>query len=146
MLYRAEATIRAPASHVWAVLTDFEAYAEWNRFTPGVRPAGPLEVGTMVHLRVRLYGFAQPQRERITCVEPGRLVAWGFEGKLLRAERRQSIESLGPSESRYVTEDRIEGPLAGVVEACMGARLRRGFGWVAADLRARAESSWAARA
>ncbi len=146
MLYRAEALIAAPAAHVWAVLTDFEAYAAWNRFTPGARPDGPFAEGTTMRLRVRLYGVAQPQRERITALEPGTRVAWGFAGPLLRAERVQTVEARGPATSHYVTEDRIEGPLSGVVEGLMGGRLRRGFGFVAEDLKARAEATWAGAA
>ncbi|MEM1416865.1 MAG: SRPBCC domain-containing protein [Myxococcota bacterium] len=141
MLYRAEATIAAPAAHVWAVLTEFDAYGAWNPFTPVVRLGGPLAIGTKVSMRVRIYGFAQPQSERISALEPGRLLAWGFGGPFVRADRRQTVEDLGEGTSRYVTEDRIEGPLAGVVEALLGNRLRAGFQGVAEGLKARAEAT-----
>jgi len=49
---KAEIEIDAPAEKVFDILTDLEAYPEWNPFTPWVE--SPLELGSPVHLYARL--------------------------------------------------------------------------------------------
>ena len=51
---RTEIAIDAPPERVWAVLTDFERYGEWNPFVPSLQ--GELSGGS--RLRVRLTGDA----------------------------------------------------------------------------------------
>lgn len=140
MLYRSECTIAAPPERVWAVLTDFAAYPEWNRFTPRIDLEGPLAAGSTVALHTRLRGRIQVQREQVRRVDEPRELVWGVRFPLgaIRAERVQRIE---PTEDgcRYVSEDRIEGPLSFVVERMFGASLREGFAAMAEGLRERVE-------
>ena len=50
MQLRTEIEIDAPAQKVWAVLTDFARYPEWNPFITSVE--GKLEVGARLDIRV----------------------------------------------------------------------------------------------
>lgn len=138
MLYRATSGISADAETVWAVLTAFERYPEWNPFTPRVDLEGPLSPGATVALHTRLRGRIVVQRETVRRVSPPRELVWGVRFPLgaIRAERVQRLE-VTEGGCRYVTEDRIEGPLAGIVDALYGASLRSGFAAMAEALEAR---------
>src|SRR5688572_2335739 len=70
-----EIVIDAPPERVWAVLTDFERYAEWNPFVQAVQ--GELTEGG--RLRVRLVppgGRAITMRPRVTAMDPGVAFEW----------------------------------------------------------------------
>lgn len=69
--------ISAPPDAVWAVLTEFAAYPEWNPFI--VKASGGLAKGGRLSITVALpsrggqrVGF----RPVITVLEPGRMLAW----------------------------------------------------------------------
>jgi hypothetical protein len=70
-----ELAIGAPPEKVWAVLTDFPAYQEWNPFVTSA--AGPLVKGGRLSIRVRL-PEGPPLRfdPTITVLEPGSMLAW----------------------------------------------------------------------
>jgi len=62
MLYRAmfertlhtEIEIDASPARVWAVLTDFDRWSEWNSVLLGMKLRGPLQVGTKAKLTINL--------------------------------------------------------------------------------------------
>ena len=70
-----EITVPSPAEAVWQVLTDFDAYAEWNPFL--VSAEGTPEVGERLEIR-----FAPPGRRPMTMrptvrvAEEGRRLVW----------------------------------------------------------------------
>ncbi|SEE00743.1 hypothetical protein SAMN05216532_6583 [Streptomyces sp. 2231.1] len=68
--------ISAPAEQVWAVLTDFERFHEWNPFL--VEAAGQAVPGTRLSLRFRLPGGGREMVFTPTVLEsePGRLLRW----------------------------------------------------------------------
>ncbi len=140
VLYRSECTIAASPEEVWAVLTDFEAYPKWNSFTPRVDLEGPLAPGSTVALHTRLRGRIQVQREEVRRVVEPRELVWGvrFPLGVIRAERVQRIEPTD-GRCRYISEDRIEGPLSFVVERLLGRSLREGFAAMAQELQERVE-------
>ncbi|MFW5920299.1 MAG: SRPBCC domain-containing protein [Polyangiales bacterium] len=140
---RAEAVIEAPRETVWAVLADLPRYPEWNPFT--VRVRSTLRVGDPVDMRVMLHGVPHPQREWIRSVSHCEHICWGMHmlsPKLLRAERWQTLETLGPDRTRYVSEDRLEGPLVPLVLRTYGGAMQRGFDALATALKHRAESMY----
>ena len=75
MLFRAERVLDASPEEVWAVLTDFAAYPDWNPFTPEVA-MGRFEVGAKVSMLVRLAGRSQRQKAKLTEFVPGQRFAW----------------------------------------------------------------------
>ncbi len=139
--YRSEILIEASPERVWEVLVDLPRYGDWNPFTVAVR--SPLEVGTDVDMEVLLNGRLHRQRETVRVVQPHRCLSWGMQlgpRWLLRAERQQTLASEGDSSTRYVTEDRIEGWLAPVVDVLYAETLQEGFAAMAAALKQRVES------
>lgn len=70
-----EITIDAEAARVWAVLTDFAAYPEWNPFI--TRISGPLEVGQKLTVRMQPPGGRGITfKPTVTTVDEGRRFAW----------------------------------------------------------------------
>jgi len=138
-VYAAEVEIDAPVDEVWAVLTDLDAYPEWNPFTPSMRST--LAVGEPIDMRVRMakLGLTVRQRETVRAVEPRRRLVWGEDmmGGLVRAERVQTLTELPGGRTRYRTEDVIEGPLGPLVFLIFGPSIQAGFDSVADALAAR---------
>jgi uncharacterized protein YndB with AHSA1/START domain len=140
--------IDAPASLVWEVLTDFERYALWNSFCPGLKTTGKL--GDLVHMQVRIPGTDQviPVNEYLVAYEPERLLSWEqrpTDENKDAARRDQYIEAVGPDRSRYFTTDLFIGLNAETIMREHGAWVKAGFDQVARDVKARAEALQAQR-
>lgn len=137
----ASVEIDAPIDEVWAVLTDFAAYPEWNRFTTSVECSGRL--GDPVVMQVCFAG-AKPMRqvEVLNVFEAPRRVAWGMHmgtALLLVANRYQVLEPLGPSRTRYTSTDFLSGLLAPLVKLLYAEKMRAGFALAGEGLKARCE-------
>jgi hypothetical protein len=70
-----EATIEASADEVWAVLSDFDSYGEWN---PGMQSVqGEAVAGTRLTIRFALNGGrTMTMRPTVLVAEPGRELRW----------------------------------------------------------------------
>lgn len=104
--------IAASPAAVWAVLTDTDAYPEWNPFVR--RLDGPLEQGSRITVDLLPRG-TEPQRmtPRIVEVEPGRSFTWlghvGVPG-ILDGRHRFAVEAT-PTGSTLVQHERLSGAL-----------------------------------
>jgi hypothetical protein len=83
-LIRTHAQIGAEADDIWAVLADFDAYAEWNPLN--IRAKGQAVLG----LKVPMTFLHLPSTEKtidqtvtVTTCEPGRALAWSGSVPLL---------------------------------------------------------------
>lgn len=82
---RTEILLDAPPDRVWALLADFDRYAEWNPLN--IRAAGRAEPGAKI--RMTFLNLAQPggatidQTVTLTTCEPGRALAWSGRIPLL---------------------------------------------------------------
>lgn len=134
--------VAAPAATVWTVITDLARYPEWNPFVVACRST--LEPGSPIDMRVRVLPFvAQPQRETIFEHEPGRLLSYGLAPMPLGAlasRRSHAVESVAPERARYVSDFRLDGWLAPVVQGLFGRRLAAGFAAMSAAIKTRAET------
>ena len=135
--------IAAPADVVWDVVTDFAAYREWNPFQ--TECSAELTPGAPIRMRVALGpGAPKPQTEYIDEVDvDGRWFTYRMKpapGRLLHSVRRQHVVDLGGGRSRYESDFRIAGPLAGLVDALLGRTLTARFAAVADALAARAQA------
>ncbi len=79
-----EALIPAAPDRVWAVLADFDRYAEWNPLN--IRAAGEARPGARI--RMTFLNLARPGRTLdqtviLTTCEPGRALAWSGNIPLL---------------------------------------------------------------
>jgi hypothetical protein len=74
-LIKTETIIKADPERVWAEMTDFASFPDWNPF---VRKAqGRLEPGEQLKIQLRLdHGLPMTFRPRVTVVEPGRELRW----------------------------------------------------------------------
>jgi hypothetical protein len=121
--------IQASAETVWKVITDLDAYGEWNPFVVGCRST--FKVGDPIDMKVRLFpGFTQKQRETILEHVPGKRLCYGIPGMPLGAlssRRGHEIYPLDPGRARYDSHFQLSGWLAPVVRMLIGARLQAGF-------------------
>lgn len=135
-----EFDIEAPAEVVWAVLTDFERYTEWNPFV--VEARCDLRPGGAIDMKVKLLGPAQRQVEYIHAVEPGKGFSYNmkpFPLGGLSSLRSHTIIDLGDGRCHYSSHFHLQGWLMPVVRGLMRGALQRGFGSMSEALKARAE-------
>ena len=142
----ASADIDAPIDHVWAILTDFESYSEWNPFTVAVDTC--FEPGRPVIMDVALMPpKTMRQVEFINVIEAPRRIAWGYvmgHASILQANRYQLLEPLAGDRCRYRTVDYFSGSMVPLMMATMGKKVKAGFEGVARGLKARAEAQLSA--
>ncbi|WP_086826104.1 SRPBCC family protein [Streptomyces sp. NRRL B-24572] len=118
----AEARIEAPAGKVWARLTDFSSYGEWNATHTSFPNGGPaaLEAGATFTENMKLMGFPAE-------------VLWTVEE--LESERAFTIRGKGPMGvvvgTRYsltadgdATTVRIDGEFTGAAVSLMAGKLK----------------------
>ena len=139
---RDEIEIQASPERVWEVLTDFDAYQEWNPFM--VEAEGRAVVGQRLRLRMRPPGRRRPTtfRPRVLEAEPGRRLRW--LGRLLLpglfdGEHRFAIEPAGPGRARLVQEETFGGLLAPLLLRFLAEPTLAGFRQMDQALEARAE-------
>jgi uncharacterized protein YndB with AHSA1/START domain len=134
--------IDACAAEVWSVITDLDAYGEWNPFVVACRST--LVVGDPIDMKVRLFeSFTQKQRETILEHEPGKRLAYGVAGLPLGALsslRSHEVHTLDANRTRYRSHFELDGWLAPLVQALLGTRLRKGFDGMTRALADRAQS------
>lgn len=139
--------IAAPASVVWAVLTDLPHYNEWNPFC--VKADSTLELGAAVHMKLINYavpGSIVPNCEFVCAFEPERLLSWELphsEAWPYPARRDQVIEATGPASCRYTSTDAFLGANGIHVFRFAGPWVKRAFDDTALALKARAEDLYA---
>ena len=110
---RSEVDMAGTREEVWAVLSDFSAYGEWN---PGfARIDGRAEAGTRLRIAFALNGGrTMTMRPRVLVAEPGRelrwlgrpLLPWVFDG-----EHRFELHEDEPGRVRLVQSERFRGLL-----------------------------------
>ena len=133
-------TIAAPAERVWAILTDFGAYAQWNPFLE--QASGSAVVGSRLTIRFHPPGSrATTLRPTVLSADPGRELRW--RGRvllpgLLDAVHHFTIEPDGPNRVKFTQHETFSGLLLPL----FGATLRngeRGFAAMNQALKTRAE-------
>ncbi len=121
---RTEIEIAASATTVWAVLTDFPRYGEWNPFLE--RVATELVPGAPVAMTVRLAGHALAVDARMIAVTPGREFRWAgprsrLQAVVFRGNHFFRLEPRGPDACRFLHGE----DFAGVSLPLIGRWLRR---------------------
>ena len=62
--------IDAPIQTVWSVLTQFDSYESWNKFSPVVETAGGLGDGVTLHVKLNDSGRLTKSNLKIEQIEP----------------------------------------------------------------------------
>jgi hypothetical protein len=108
-----ETTIDATPDQVWAVLSYFGAYEQWNPAFVSVE--GVAEAGTRLDIRFKLKGDRSIRmRPTVLAAEPGRELRW--LGRLLvpglfDGEHRFEIHEEAPGRVRFAQHERFRGLL-----------------------------------
>lgn len=130
--------IDAEPDTVWSVLTDVENWPSWTASVRSVqrRDAGPLRAGSAA--LVRQPGL-RPQVWRVTELAERACFTWQARGRGLTTTGYHLLATDGDAVLATIGI-RQHGPLAGVVGALFGARIRRFVTLEAEGLRRAAEA------
>jgi hypothetical protein len=127
---------------VWAAVTDFAAYPEWNPFIRQI--SGELREGARLEVRIEPPGARATRfKPTVRAVEPNRELRW--LGRLLvpgifDGEHSLRVEPLAGGRSRFIQSERFSGLLVGLVKGTL-AKTEAGFGQMNAALKARIEQA-----
>jgi len=125
---------------VWAVISDFAAYPEWNPFIRRAR--GELREGARLEVQIEPpQARATTFKPTVRSVEPNRELRW--LGRLLvpgifDGEHSLSIEPLDGNRSRFVQSERFSGILVGLAKGTL-QKTGHGFEQMNAALKDRVE-------
>jgi hypothetical protein len=140
-LYRSEFEIEASDKQVWAVLTDFESYPDWNPSLPAI--SGELSEGSTVSLTLGMPGRPNLKvKATLQEVTPNRRITWhGNVGGnwLFAGDREFAIQPLAEKKVRFIHVEDITGFFAPVFEVLMGGAQQRSHDALNESLRNRAE-------
>jgi hypothetical protein len=135
-----EIEIDAPPERVWRVLTDFDAYPEWNPFIRSIE--GDPGVGSRLRVRIEPPGArGMTFRPTVQAVEPARELRWFgrlFVPGLMDGEHRLALEPLDGGRSRFIQSERFSGVLVGLLGRMLAAT-EQGFKQMNEALKRRAE-------
>ncbi|MEU5591295.1 SRPBCC family protein [Streptomyces sp. NPDC020298] len=118
----AEARIQAPAEKVWAKLTDWSAYGEWNATHTSFPKGGPeaLEVGGTFQENMKLMGFPAEVEWTVEELEPARVLAIRGKGPMaVTVATRYTLTPDGEG-----TTVRIDGEFTGAAVSLMAGKLK----------------------
>ncbi len=137
-----EILIDAPPATVWAILTDFVAYPDWNPFVSSA--VGTLAVGERLVIRlVPPGGKPVTFKPTVTEVDAGRSLEW--LGRLVLPgvfDGRHRFELLPNGDgTRLVQTERFSGVVVPVMRRSLDTHTRAGFEAMNTALKARAEAS-----
>ncbi len=110
---RTEIEIDAPPADVWAVLTDFDAYREWNPLV--TEASGRAEAGERIEIRVEPTG-ARPatMSATVTVADPERKLEWVGRLRvpgLFTGRHTLELKRLADGRTRFVNRERTSGLL-----------------------------------
>ncbi|WP_171107256.1 MULTISPECIES: SRPBCC family protein [Streptomyces] len=118
----AEARIGAPAEKVWAQLTDWSAYGEWNATHTSFPKGGPavLEGGATFQENMKLMGFPAEVEWTVEELTPARLLAIRGKGPMsVTVATRYTLTPDGDA-----TTVRIDGEFTGAAVSLMAGKLK----------------------
>ncbi|MFF1923221.1 SRPBCC family protein [Streptomyces sp. NPDC058221] len=118
----AEARIEAPAGKVWAQLTDFSTYGEWNATHTSFPKGGPaaLELAGTYEENMKLMGFPAEVNWTISELEDGRLLTTTGKGPMgVNLKMRYALTPDGDA-----TTVRIDGEFTGAAVSLMAGKLK----------------------
>lgn len=134
-------TINAPAEEVWAVLTDFERYAEWNPFI--VNSTGKAEVGATLTNTMRQPDKDHVFKPTVTKCDPPRYFEWLgklFFSGLFDGRHYFQLEETEPGKTVFTHGEYFSGILVGLIWKKIEAGTRAGFEAMNEALKAKLES------
>ncbi|WLW56614.1 SRPBCC family protein [Streptomyces sp. YU58] len=118
----AESRIGAPAEKVWAQLTDWSSYGEWNATHTSFPKGGPtvLEAGATFQENMKMMGFPAEVEWTVEQAEPARVLALRGKGPMsVTVATRYTLVPDGDA-----TLVRIDGEFTGAAVSLMAGKLK----------------------
>ena len=136
-----EVAVGAPAARVWAILADFDGWAQWNPFA---RVKGRLGIGERLEVEISLPDKPPMTfRPRIVTLEPGRELRWlgtlGMRG-VFDGEHGFRVVPGDASRCRFEQFESFRGLLVAPILWKIEATTRTGFRVMNRALKAKAET------
>jgi hypothetical protein len=134
--------IRATPEQVWAVITDFASYGEWNPFCVAVEGVFALGEPVVLHTPDPFKpGELLLTREFISVINAPFHLQYNTGDSIpgVHAIRDQWVQDLGSGKCAYWTTDVFTGEYAQVAYESTGQWVTEGFTAIAHALKARAE-------
>jgi len=133
--------IRADIHAVWAVLSDFRAYPEWNPFIKQIH--GLMEAGNRLQVHMTLdHKEIHVFRPVITRVEPLSELSWMghlWIPGLFNGEHSFVLKPCGEGATRFIQRERFSGLLAVLLGWTLKRKVRASFDGMNEALRDRVE-------
>jgi len=125
------ATIDARPEVVWAAITNFSAFPDWNPFHRTVETT--LEPGSEFKMRVDMELQGRPKNtcrsvtEYVEFVDQKNFIlTYGRRG-MLPSERIQAVRATANGQTEYVSADVIGGCLGWLIKLTFASKVERGF-------------------
>jgi len=137
-----EVLIRATPHTVWNILTDFEAYPQWNPFIRSVR--GPVAPGKVIRVELQQPGSGLiTMKPTVQAFEEPRVFRWIghllFRG-LFDGEHSFGIRDNGDGSCTFVQSERFGGILVPLLSRMLDTKTLKGFSLMNDALKARCEN------
>mmetsp|Transcript_3900 Transcript_3900/g.4497 ORF Transcript_3900/g.4497 Transcript_3900/m.4497 type:complete len:151 (-) Transcript_3900:1148-1600(-) len=138
-------TIKAPASKVWSILTDFAEYPQWNPFLKSLEITSEgkeLKEGSRLKVTMKLPGDSPMTfKPKVLVAEKGRELRWlgvtGMKG-IFDGEHRFVLEE-ADGQTILTHGERFTGIFVGVFMSLKGKKVVEAFKSVNTALKERAE-------
>lgn len=137
-----EIEISAPKEIVWAIISDFDKYADWNPLM--VEARGKPEVGQRMDWTSRIAGADRLYNARVDAVAPARELTWigpvGSVGRIgFWGRHSLVIEELGPDRVKLINKERFGGLMTFVYGGFLKTGVPAAYDRMNAAVKARAE-------
>jgi hypothetical protein len=139
---KTEVLIKAPAHKVWAILTQFETYPQWNPFIKSIE--GKMEVGNTIKVTVQPYE-SKPStfKPRVLIVDSNKELRWIgrflFKG-LFDGEHVFQIKDNGDGTCVFIQKEYFSGILVPLLKKMLNHNTKKGFEAMNQKLKELAES------
>jgi hypothetical protein len=131
--------IDAPVATVWRVLTDFDAYPEWN---PGLSFRDTPVEGATVRLAVKLLGPSFTTPVTIEAIEPERMLRWrGGPALLMSGTHYFELRPEGPNRTELIHGEQFSGLALPLLWPLLRGRLNAFYWRINTALKLRAEQA-----
>lgn len=135
--------IKAPAAQVWATLTNFSAYAEWNPFIKSIR--GQAKEDSSLEVNIQLPD-QKPMtfRPQVLRAEVDREFRWRgktFIKGVFDGEHYFILKPISSEETEFEHGEHFSGVLSGLLMRMIGEGTERGFKAMNQALKERVEAN-----
>lgn len=137
--------IDAPVASVWQILTDREAYPQWNPFIKEMQ--GDLAVGKTLRVNIQPPGqkamIFKPQVKVYTSKQELRWLGHLLFPGIFDGEHYFLLEAVGDQQTQLTHGENFSGLLAGLLFKMIGANTKAGFEAMNQALKQRTEKAHA---